>query len=138
MVLANLKLFSTLNIRTNFILNFNCIFYLAPSAPLELTGTSISFSTISLTWTAPSTPNGLIRDYQITYFRTVNSSDVTVVNTSSSALEFNLTGLRAFTNYSISISAITIRIGESSNLVVVRTNESSKFTFFHSVFDMLT
>ncbi len=83
---------------------------------------------ISLTWTAPSSPNGIIRDYQITIFPTGDIADVTTVNTGSSALEFNITGLAAFTNYSVSISAITVERGESSHSIVVRTNEGSKFS----------
>ena len=72
-------------------------------------------------------PNGVIRDYQITYFPTADSADVTATNIGSSALEFNITGLTAFTNYSLSVSAITVAVGDPSDIVIVRTNESSKF-----------
>ncbi len=70
-------------------------------------------------------PNGIIRDYQITYFPTADSSSVTAINTSGPILEFNITDLTAFTEYSVSISAITVAVGNTST-VLVTTNEDSK------------
>ena len=106
----------------------NLFEFIAPSAPLNVSASSPSFSTISLTWNVPLLPNGIIRDYQITYFPSANSSDVTTVNTGSSSLEYNITGLIAFTNYSIAVSAITVELGEMSITITLRTNESGKFT----------
>ena len=94
---------------------------------MNVEGRSPIFSTISLTWMAPLMENGVIRDYQITYFPTDDSTATTFMNISSSALEFNITGLMAFTNYSISVSAITVGIGDPSVVIIVMTNESSKF-----------
>lgn len=82
-------------------------------------------------WTAPEMPNGIIRDYQITYFPTANASSSTVLNTSSDGLEFNITDLEAFTNYSISILAITVASGEPSDVMIVLTNENSKYDNTH-------
>ena len=76
-------------------------------------------------------PNGVIRDYQITYFPTADSADVTATNIGSSALEFNITGLTAFTNYSVSVSAITVAVGDPSDSIIVLTNEDSKSPVWH-------
>ncbi len=99
----------------------------APSAPVDVSATSPTFSVISLTWSDPLIPNGIIRDYQVTYFPTADSSTVTTLNISSAALEFNITGLTAFTNYTISVTAITIELGDTSGEVFALTLESSKF-----------
>lgn len=72
-------------------------------------------------------PNGMIRNYQITYFPTEDTIAMTTVHTGSSALEFDITGLTAFTEYSVSILAVTVTTGESSAAIVIRTNEDSKF-----------
>ncbi len=100
----------------------------APSAPINVSAKSPVFSIISLTWMSPSSPNGIIRDYQITYFPANNISDITTLKTGNSALEFEITGLTAFKNYSISIQAITVELGESSFDITVRTNEGCKLT----------
>ena len=79
-------------------------------------------------------PNGIIRDYQVSYFPTANSSAVPTVNTGSSALEFNITSLSAFTNYTISVTAFTIVMGSESDPITVVTSEGSKFvTMYFSV-----
>ena len=107
-------------------MNLSCFKISAPSAPLDVSAMSPVFSIILLTWTAPASPNGIIRDYQITIFPIADISDVTTVSTRGSTLEFSITGLTAFTNYSISILAITVAHGESSDSIIVRTNEGSE------------
>ena len=97
---------------------------LAPSAPVITSVTSPTFSTISLTWTAPLKPNGRIRNYQITYHPTANISDVTTIKTETLQM-FIINGLTAFTKYSISVSAITTVVGNASDAVIV-TSEDSK------------
>ncbi len=72
-------------------------------------------------------PNGVIVGYQVSYFPTANSSAVTTLNTGSSALEFDLTSLTAFTNYSISVAGITVALGTASDTITVVTSEGSKF-----------
>lgn len=93
--------------------------------PLEISATSLTSSTIELMWSAPITRNGIIRNYQITYFPTNNASDVSEEYTGGESFEFTITGLRAYTNYSVSIAAITITVG-NAGMIVQLTNESSK------------
>ena len=102
------------------------LFPVAPSAPNIISATSPTFDTIRLVWTASSMPNGIIRNYQITYFITQSGRESSsTVNTS--LLEFRISSLEPFTNYSIVIAAMTISIGIESAVVTVVTNESSKY-----------
>ena len=86
------------------------------------------FSVVELEWSAPLMSNGIIRGYQIAYFPTGNNETRSIFNASSSVLEFNITGLTAFTTYLVSVSAITIAIGNAGS-VIVRTEEDSKFSY---------
>ena len=71
--------------------------------------------------------NGVIRRYQVTYYQTdLGTDSSTVLNTNSSDLEFNITGLQPFTDYSVSVAAITIAAGPTSGVVAVQTNESGE------------
>ena len=78
-------------------------------------------------WTVPSQPNGIIRSYQISYFSTINVSDITAVNTENVALEFEVSGLRPFTHYILMVAGFTVALGEYSNELRVVTQESSKY-----------
>jgi len=71
-------------------------------------------------------PNGIIRGYRITFFPTENASAVIAVNVSDSPLQYTITDLEAFTNYSITVAAFTVLIGTESATVTVLTEESSK------------
>ena len=101
---------------------------LVPSAPTITSATSAVFSQIELVWTAPEMPNGIIRDYQISYHETKLGPDSAIVlTTGSSGLEFTITGLTAaFTSYSVTVAAITIAPGNESAVVVIRTNENGE------------
>lgn len=98
----------------------------APSAPNIISATSPTFDTIELVWTASSMPNGIIWNYQITYFIT-QSGQESSTSMNTTALEATIGGLESFTNYSIVVAAITISIGDESEVVIVLTNESSKY-----------
>ncbi len=45
---------------------------------------------------------------------------------STSALEYEITSLTAFTNYSIFLTARTVEIGSESSVTTIRTAETSK------------
>ena len=91
-----------------------------------MSATSPVFSVIELVWTAPEMPNGVIRGYQVTYYQTDLGTDTSTNTTSSSDLEFSITGLQPFTYYSVSVAAITIAAGPTSGVVEVQTNESGE------------
>jgi hypothetical protein len=72
-------------------------------------------------------PNGIIQNYSVTYYLSnLGPDSATVLNTGSLGTEFNISGLLPFTNYSVSVAAITIAVGEGSGVVTVRTNQSSE------------
>ena len=71
--------------------------------------------------------NGVIRGYQVIYYQTdLGTDSSTVLNTISSDLEFDITGLQPFTDYSVFVAAITITAGPASDVVEVQTNESGE------------
>ena len=95
-----------------------------------MSATSPVFSVIELVWTAPEMPNGVIRGYQVTYYQTdLGTDNSTVLNTSSSDLEFSITELQPFTNYFVSVAAITIAAGPASGVVAVQTNGSGECNY---------
>ena len=68
------------------------------------------------------TPNGMVRSYRVEY---TTASATTSVNTSSTSVV--LTGLEIFTNYQVQVFATTVAEGVGSEIVMVTTDEDSKF-----------
>lgn len=99
-------------------------FPIAPSAPINAMATAISSTSVNVTWTEPSMPNGIIRGYMITYDRF--DEEMLQLNVSTVPTTALLTDLDIFTNYTIFVQAFTIVLGERSNLVTVQTNEDGK------------
>ena len=80
-------------------------------------------------WNPPSTPNGIIRGYQITYYKTATVGNPLAVMTQDVAgnePSYELTGLEIYTTYSISIQGRTILLGEASTTVNATTEEDGK------------
>jgi len=101
----------------------------APSdAPTITNVTSTGPNTIFLTWIPPSMPNGVIQSYTIRYAPTSRPSEtpaVVVVMGNQSVRE--VAGLRAFTNYSVELSAST-SVGEGpASVVFIRTEEDGRW-----------
>ena len=73
-------------------------------------------------------PNGIIRDYQITYYQTeLGPDNATVLLTGGTGLDFRIDqGLEPFTNYSVFLRAFTVAFGEQSAVRTIRTNESGE------------
>ena len=87
---------------------------------------SSSSTSINVTWTKPSMPNGLIRRYIVTYYRTDSGlSDMQEVNITSTTTT-QLSGLDIFTNYTIFVEAVTVARGSMSEMVIEMTNEDGK------------
>ena len=84
-----------------------------------------SSTSITVTWTEPSMPNGVIRRYNVTYFRTANGmSDMQQVSVTTTTAE--LSGLDIFTSYTIFVEAFTVAVGAASDTVTEVTNEDGK------------
>ena len=77
----------------------------------------VAVSTITIQWDPPSSPNGVITHYVVTY-------NGTTVNTTNASTMFTLRELEPFTTYTISVAANNgARVGNASDGIVVRTAE---------------
>ena len=101
----------------------------APSAPLNVTANNASSTSISVNWTAPSIPRGIITSYTITYYITQNgpSSSAMVDEEDGSATSTVIRDLMKYTNYTVFVQASTsVGIGDSSDVVTVVTDEDGE------------
>ena len=89
-----------------------------------------SSTSISVTWTAPLSPNGIIRQYIVSYVSSDGSCDGVKMlpATDGDATMATLTDLMIFTSYNISVRAVTVDLGDPSELVVVTTDEDCEFS----------
>ena len=63
---------------------------------------------ISITWSAPLFPNGVITSYNVTVYRTDNTSDVEYSNASITVPNVTVSvTVPAYTNYTVSVAAST-------------------------------
>ena len=84
---------------------------LEPSAVLNLVATALESTSIRVSWSSPQCPNGIINQYQV-YYR--ESDTIQTVPISSigydffivESLEYNITDLIPFRNYSIHVQAV--------------------------------
>ena len=75
---------------------------------------------LSIEWTAPTSPNGVILFYRVTW-------DAMTENTTDDTPSHIITGLTPFTNYTITVAAVNgAGLGNSSESVVLQTAESSE------------
>jgi ephrin-B len=99
---------------------------LAPSAPLGVVAVADSSTSVSVTWSEPNMPNGIITRYEVTYTRNdVMDAAMQQMNITSGTT-VQLLGLDEFSNYTISVRGFTVALGEVSDPVTVRTNEDGE------------
>ena len=97
-------------------------------APQNVKGQNTSSTSISVSWKAVQADlqNGIITGYNITY-QSQTENDNGVVEAGPNDLQANLTGLKEFVKYNISVLAFTAKgDGPPSIIIVVRTDEDSK------------
>ena len=92
-----------------------------PTIPLNVTvTTSDMLKTLIVEWEPPSSPEGIITTYMVTY------NDVTV-DTNNNDTNYTITGLDPYTNYSITVLACTSNgCGDQSDVVIGTTTEEGK------------
>ena len=79
--------------------------------------------------------NGIITDYTIKY-QSLTENDNGVIEAGPNDRQADLTGLKEFVNYTISVFASTVKgIGPPSELVV-RTDQDSKWLNLFSLFPL--
>ena len=83
---------------------------------------------VTLTWSEPEPEliNGIIRHYLIYLLHVASPPAVSSHRTSSSATTHTISGLHPYTHYSISVAAVTISAGPSSDNVEFLTEEDGK------------
>ena len=96
-------------------------------------GQNTSSTSISVSWEAVQAElqNGIIAGYNITY-QSQTENDNGVVQAGPNDRQANLTGLKKFVEYNISVIAFTVKGGGPANFTVVKTDQDSKSynTFF--------
>ena len=92
-----------------------------------MTGQNTSSTSISISWEAVQADlrNGIITGYNITY-NTQTENDNGFVPASPNDRQANLTGLKEFVNYNISVVAATVKGDGPPSIIVVKTDEDSK------------
>ena len=106
-------------------------FFIEPNAPpTDVTGHNTSSKSIFVDWDDIPQPdqNGIILSYTVTYTALPNGSPVSQVVTAPTT-QATLTGLNEYTNYSITVSASTLKgNGNVSEAIIVITDQDSKST----------
>ena len=75
---------------------------------------------VSISWSPPSQPNGVITDYSVTVYRSDNISDIVYRNTMATDTVVTASvEVSPFTNYTVSVSASTAAgEGESEEVTI--------------------
>ena len=84
---------------------------LEPSAVLNLVATALESTSIGVSWNSPQCPNGIINQYQV-YYRQSDTTQTVPISSIGydfiivGSLEYNITDLIPFRNYSIHVQAV--------------------------------
>ena len=100
-------------------------------APQIVKGQNTSSTSISVSWEAVQADlqNGIITGYNITY-QSQTENDNGFVKAGPKDLQANLTGLKEFVKYNISVVAFTVKGDGPPSIIVVRTGQDRKLIFF--------
>jgi len=104
-------------------------------APQNVIGQNSSSTSILVTWdeVPADKQNGIITGYTITYqSQTENDNESVLVGANNRRK--NLTGLKEYVNYNITVFASTVKGNGPANdpVIVVRTDQDSKYLIFES------
>ena len=95
----------------------------APSAPQNLTGTSLHSQSIFLSWSPPSLPNGVIREYRVNVTEVETGIIFTEITTHATTIA--LDSLHPYYNYRCQVSAYSVEVGPYVD-IYIRTQEDGK------------
>ena len=101
----------------------------APSAPRSLMVANVTNTTVTLSWTPPDTPNGIITQYQIQYRKndSGSGSKFTSLNIANADLTYTVTELTSNTEYVFRVRAFTV-VGHGPLSSEVTTLTSKLYT----------
>ena len=97
-------------------------------APQNVRGLNSSSTSILVTWdeVPADQQNGIITGYTITY-QSQTENDNGIVQVNGSVHQMELTNLKEYVNYNITVFASTVKgNGPASDPIVVRTDQDSK------------
>ena len=96
-------------------------------APQNVTGQNTSSTSILVSWEEVQAElrNGIITGYNITY-QSLTENDNGFLQASPNDHLANLTGLKEFVEYNISVVAFTVKGDGLPSVIVVRTDQDSK------------
>ena len=99
-------------------------------APQNVRGHNTSSTSISVSWEEVQSDlqNGIITGYNITY-ESQTENDKGVLLAGPNDRQANLTGLKKFVNYNISVIAFTVKGDGPPTVIVVRTDQDSKLNY---------
>ena len=99
-------------------------------APQNVRGHNTSSTSISVWWEEVQThlQNGIITGYSIAY-ESHTENDNGVVLAGPNDRQANLTGLKEFVKYNISVVAFTVKGDGPPSVIVVRTDQDSKLNY---------
>ena len=105
------------------------VYFIEPTAaPENVTGHNTSSTNISVSWGEVPTAdrNGIITSYTVTY-QSQTESDTGNKTVSAPTQDLELTGLKEFVKYNITVLATTAKgDGPASGVIVVSTDQDSK------------
>ena len=109
------------------------VYFIEPTRfPEGLTGHNTSSTSISVSWgeVREADRNGIILSYTVSYqSQTQNDSGIEKVFYPNRSLD--LSGLKEFVKYNITVLATTVKgDGPTSGVIVVSTDQDSKFVVF--------
>ena len=96
-------------------------------APQNAAGQNTSSTSILVSWEAVQTElrNGIITGYTIKY-QSLTENDNGIVKAGPNDRQANLTGLKEFVEYNISVVAFTVKGYGPPSVIVVRTDQDSE------------
>ena len=87
---------------------------------------------IQVQWQEPEFLNGIIQYYLVHYYPTDDSNITTTINTTNAATtSLVISMLSPYTNYTVTVVAVTVAEGEMSDPVMVRTAEAGEYCMYY-------
>lgn len=95
--------------------------------PRNVEVTPVNSTAIFVEWDVPEFMNGIIQSY-VVFYNTSGEHDGMAgeTNTMDNSTSLLVGSLTPFTKYNVYVVAVTVERGPSSDVVMVRTNESGK------------
>ena len=109
-----------------------------PSSPLDLMIANKMSTSLTVEWSPPLTPNGVILSYQVSYVGLESVNPVpdsfetnSTLNTNGTTQTVEVVGLTPYSLYSLSVKAFTSAGGGEETTVAFQTEEDCKSTYNH-------